>query len=298
MSSADLAEFVNHVNSIEECSQMVFGYLGRRQGIAWTHKEANVLLEKLEGWTMTNVSAKHRDYEMFDDARAAAMSLLMHVLAPILNSDVAAMRRMIAVANTLGCADRRMTAVSLLRRLAGDNSAESLGGALVDAFYDLTPSGKDRVEEAGDVLLLWLSCADGVLTDAPPRMVMSRVVESLVGIRHTELVSRLVVVSNLLQWFPAQVDGYSVEALERTLEYLADVTALPTAIPSDPAARSDARAKPLLRAVSAYVAFRLFQLYSGRSQPVSSIVETWRTLVEQDPLPEVRLAWSDSFHIP
>jgi hypothetical protein len=298
ISSGGVSEFVDHVSSIEECSQMTFRHLDRRQGISWTHQEANVLLEKLEGWTTANVSARHRDSEMFDDARAAAISLLMHVLIPIFSSDIPTMRRMITIANMLWCADRRMTVVNLLQRLAGDISAESLGEALVDAFYDLTPSGKDRVEEAGDVLLLWLSCADGVLTDAPSRLVMGRIVESLVSIRHTELVSRLVVVSKLLQWFPAQIDDYNVQALERMLEYLADATALPIKIPSDPAARSDARAKPLLRAISAYIAFRLFQLYSARSRPVSSIVERWRNLVEQDPLPEVRLAWSDSFHIP
>jgi hypothetical protein len=59
-------------------------------------------------------SGRYREFEELDEARVAAVSLLMNVLAPVVTDDVATVRRMIQVARAIDCAAGQMTAAHLL----------------------------------------------------------------------------------------------------------------------------------------------------------------------------------------
>jgi hypothetical protein len=82
------------------------------------------------------------------------------------------------------------------------------------------------------------------------------------------------------------------------LQYLLTETELPSELERENA--SDTRVtiplqqRPDLRATAARLAYNLFLLLMEREQEIPDVIQKWQDVATNDPLPEVRHAWSSA----
>jgi len=293
MSAGAVTDFVDHVNDLQFCSEGVRSYALRRarRAIPWTKEQIVQLLGKLEGWVRENAQGRFRDFELLDNARDAVVDLLSNVFVPVVAEDLPVMQRMIDVTRAIDRAAGGMTAVYLLSYLVQGGDSTSLGDVLLDAFYDPTERTAARLIDAGRTFVRWIEYSGRGMCAPPSDVLVGRVVDALMGRRMSVLSVGLEFVSHLLEFFPAILDERSLSSIERALRFLADATKLGPNVPSDEAAHREARSKPKLRAAAARAAFQLSKVLKARPKPASPVVEQWRAICENDPLPEVRRAW-------
>lgn len=174
---------------------------------------------------------------------------------------------------------------------------ESRGNQVSDRLRrDLNSAKGDEVEEALKATLLWLELQeiDGQIP-APPDDLLEELVDRIVARRKPGLDATL---GSVLQILRRRPDRLSQDLLRRLcvgLRYLLRDTELPT---ESDAPDSDAALSPLPvddrpshRKHSAALASALHTELGRRGQRIPGILETWRQVVDEDPLPEVRRAW-------
>lgn len=153
-----------------------------------------------------------------------------------------------------------------------------------------------EVEEALKAIVLWLTLQElnkGI--PAPPDRLLEELVDRIVARRNPGLDAALISVRQVLRRCPNRVTPDLLRRLCVGLRFLLEDTELPAASERPDFDRAlnplPVDDRPSHRQHSTALASALHAELGRRGHGIPNVLETWRQVANEDPLPEVRRAW-------
>lgn len=167
---------------------------------------------------------------------------------------------------------------------------EQLTSKLRESIISQNPS---RVHDALTGMYHWVWCSRPEHKLAPPQDLLNEMIRIISTRRQAGLEIGLNVISTIVECWPEVFSQDQMQEIYIGLEYLSVETDLAhlqerKAIQSELIAPDD---KPDIRRHSAVLAYNLYKHCTAKGDDIPKVLNKWRQICENDPLPEVRKAW-------
>jgi hypothetical protein len=275
-----------------------------RRFIDWTTQEAIQILEQVSiFWNNQKIAYKEAPKSVLFDLKEnfreqfpQIMKLMAHIILPRLK-DVDEKTKAVAK-NLLNEMDQEnlvtLTALPMIL-FVDSNRYEEIVRRI---RFGLNSLKEKEVYGSISGLFYWLIYSRKKQIPVPPDDLLDKIVNKVLTRCQPGLNFAIGQVSVIIKEIPECFDDIQIESLCISLEYLIKETEIPdrriVELSNESALGIPISDRPEYRKLTAELALQLCRLFKSRKKDIPEVLNKWREISQNDPLPEVRRVWSNN----
>jgi hypothetical protein len=272
-----------------------------RKFINWSTQEAIQILEKVsEFWDNQKVAYREAPETIFFDFKEnfreqfpEIMKLMAHIILPRLKDADEKIKKLAkSLLNEMDQEDLVILIALPMTLFLNTNYYEEIVKRI---RFGLNSLKEKEVYGSISGLFYWLVYSRKKQIPNPPDDLLNELVNKVLTRSQPGLNFAIKQIAVIIKKFPECFNDSHIESLCISLEYLLKETALPNRrfieTVNELTLRIPISDRPEYRASVVELAFQLYRLFRSRNKDIPEILNKWKEISQNDPLPEVRQIW-------